>query len=815
MEFIINILDSFPSLNKLTQKHNITLELNNKEYNLKKLIIQQEAISIKENLPNLLFKVYAILNNKKILIGINHINFDSLNYDDKSSIIWLEFKKKIEENKKEINDINILFYDCIRLKIKIFQTKLIPKTDKKIKNNKSKLNLVSPNKQEKNNNKEKNNYIKDNNINVINSCRILNPSNNFLNSNLLKKKENKFDNVDENTIKNNGSKIKVLINEKIFNSILDKYQNLEIDPQKSISQECMKDLIIENDCILTDNNIFENYSYSTSLGDNLKKKNFTNIKKIENHKEKNNNINFIEIKNNNANSIIHNSIISPNKLNNIIKNILKNSNEEHKISNKINGKDSSFNNMEIIKENETFNNNSNSVRRLKAHHKKNKSFNKIEYNKKNNNGVSKKLKSNSKPKFNIKNKNNDINNNTSLSKENLINGCYTLNDFYNCKNIKNKINENTELEKNNKDISLKEIKLSSIEENTILTDLLISKKIKTNYKRNIEKNKEIISEDEKARNNEFLTFKKDYDLFYTSKFIKNIKNDLLDLEFNLAIDKSISLFILYYKEVNILYNNKKELMESIKNYTNKIEEENKKLSLLNNKKMKFEFKEKNKKLIKNSFLDIKNEILNQKKIFENIINNKISKKQKLKSILSLIIKIKPSLLNIIKNTNKNKKEEKNNNIKQINKSSSKISYKKEFKSSKIEDIIYNKKDSNEYLIEIKNNKIIKSNSKYNKKNRKKYMYKKNKSVKNKLAIKNNINKNLQKNNSINNLLSYENLNERNNLNYGISHNKDNKSGPINNIHLVHKNNIYEKDNNLIYYSTARTKFYNSNSEKLK
>ena len=299
--------------------------------------------------------------------------------------------------------------------------------------------------------------------------------------------------------------------------------------------------------------------------------------------------------------------------------------------------------MEIIKENETFNNNSNSVRRLKAHHKKNKSFNKIEYNKKNNNGVSKKLKSNSKPKFNIKNKNNDINNNTSLSKENLINGCYTLNDFYNCKNIKNKINENTELEKNNKDISLKEIKLSSIEENTILTDLLISKKIKTNYKRNIEKNKEIISEDEKARNNEFLTFKKDYDLFYTSKFIKNIKNDLLDLEFNLAIDKSISLFILYYKEVNILYNNKKELMESIKNYTNKIEEENKKLSLLNNKKMKFEFKEKNKKLIKNSFLDIKNEILNQKKIFENIINNKISKKQKLKSILSLIIKIKPSL----------------------------------------------------------------------------------------------------------------------------------------------------------------------------
>lgn len=93
MEYTITILDSFPSLNKLTQKYNILLELNNKDYNLKKLIKHQDSISIKENFNNLLLKVYAILNDKKTLIGINHISTESLNSYNKNSIIWLEFKK--------------------------------------------------------------------------------------------------------------------------------------------------------------------------------------------------------------------------------------------------------------------------------------------------------------------------------------------------------------------------------------------------------------------------------------------------------------------------------------------------------------------------------------------------------------------------------------------------------------------------------------------------------------------------------------------------------------------------------------------------
>ena len=144
MEVSISILDTFPSLNKLSQKNNLLLEYNNKEYNLKNIINQQEIFSIKENVSQISFKIYVLSNNNKILIGTNQLNIDSLNSENKPSIVWLEFKKK-EENKKEINDINLLFYDCIRLKIKYSKIKTIFKTDKKIKTNKSKIKFGSPN----------------------------------------------------------------------------------------------------------------------------------------------------------------------------------------------------------------------------------------------------------------------------------------------------------------------------------------------------------------------------------------------------------------------------------------------------------------------------------------------------------------------------------------------------------------------------------------------------------------------------------------------------------------------------------------------
>ena len=146
MEFNINILDSFPSLNKISQKNNLLLEFNNKEYFLSKLIFQQEIIIANKSLKKFYFKIFLLSNSKKILIGSNCLNQEMSKLDNNKSLIsWLEFRRKSQgNNNKEINDdINYIFFDCIRLKIKITLVKTIPKTDKRIKTTKSKIKIES------------------------------------------------------------------------------------------------------------------------------------------------------------------------------------------------------------------------------------------------------------------------------------------------------------------------------------------------------------------------------------------------------------------------------------------------------------------------------------------------------------------------------------------------------------------------------------------------------------------------------------------------------------------------------------------------
>ena len=830
MEFNINIIDSFPSLNKFAQKNNLILELNNKEYNLKKLITQQDIISIKENLSQILLKVYALSNNKKILIGLNQLNSDIFSSDKKCSIIWLEFKKKIEENKKEINDINLLFYDCIRLKIKISLIKTPSKSDKKIKTSKSKLKFGSPNDQRKSSQKAYNNEIKD--INLIKSCRIVNPNKYLLKSQTLKEniKVNNVGNVDENNLNVNTQKAKALISENKENQILEKFNNFEIDSQKSISHEYMKDLVLESDCLLTDNNIFGNHSLSNSQrGNNIKnineKINASDFKKKEINiniaKIKENNITDIKTNNNNCDIILQNSLICPNNFSKMIKNILK-SDEENK-NNNIFKRDTSFNNKKInIIKDESFNN-SNTIRKLKMQHKKNKSFNKIIYNNNNNNN-NKAIKNtkNNITKNNLKIKSNHINNNNnnSLSKENLLKECYTLNDFYNCKMIRNSFKEIKEIDKN-KDLSLVENKNKNDYNNTNLNELLISQMKESSTQNQIIEEDEIskdYNEDEKVKSDEFSSVKKDYDLFYTLKFIRSIKNDLLDLEFNIAIDKSLSLFILYNKDINNIYKRKNELINIIKNYTSKIRQIYKKIDKIDNIKRKNELKKKNDLIFKDPLSDLYNAKLHQKKIFETLIYDKINKKEKLKSIITSLLKKQTSLLDILnKDKDKNKKIENEEKI-IIKKIFGQSPSKGQYKSPKKNDNMIKKKESNELFFETKNekykNNIMDNNN--NKNNDKKVLKKKNKSVKNNLVVKTILNKNLEKNNSINNLLSYENLNKRNSVCSDKAYNKEYKSGEINNIHVVHKNVGNGKNNNKsIYYSTARTNFYSFNTGKFK
>ena len=829
MEFNINIIDSFPSLNKFAQKNNLILELNNKEYNLKKLITLQDIISIKENLSQIGLKVYALSNNRKILIGVNQLNLDIFSSDKKCSIIWLEFKKKIEENKKEINDINLLFYDCIRLKIKISLIKTPSKNEKKNKTSKSKLKFGSPNDQRKSSQKAYNNEIKD--INLIKSCRIVNPNKYLLKSQTLKEniKINNLGNADENNLKDNTQKIKALINKNKENQILEKFNNFEIDSQKSISHEYMKDLVLESDCLLTDNNIFGNHSLSNEQrGNNIKnindKMNVSDFKKkeikINIAKIKENNITDIKINSNNYDMILQNSLICPNNFSKMIKNILK-PDEENK-NNNILKRDTSFNNKKInIIKDESFNN-SNTIRKLKMQHKKNKSFNKIIYNNNNHNNNNNKAIKNTKnniTKSNLKIKSNHINNNNnSLSKENLLKECYTFNDFYNCKMIRNSFKEIKDIDKN-KDLSLVEIKNRNDYNNPNLNELLLSQMKESSTQNQIIEEDEIskdCNEDEKMKSDEFSSMKKDYDLFYTLKFIKSIKNDLLDLEFNIAIDKSLSLFILYNKEINNIYKRKNELTNIIMNYTSKIRQIYKKIDKIDNIKRKNELKKKNALILKDPLSELYNAKLNQKKIFENLIHNKINKKEQLKSIITSLLKRQTSLLdNMNKDKDKNKKIENEEKI-IIKKIFGQSPSKGQYKSPKKNDNMIKKKEPNEFFFETKNEKYKNIMDNNNKNNDKKVLKKKNKSVKNNLVVKTILNKNLEKNNSINNLLSYENLNKRNSICSEKAYNKEYKSGEINNIHVVHKNVGNIKTNNKsIYYSTARTNFYSFNKGKFK
>ena len=308
--------------------------------------------------------------------------------------------------------------------------------------------------------------------------------------------------------------------------------------------------------------------------------------------------------------------------------------------------------------------------------------------------------------------------------------------------------------------------------NVFMNNLLISHKTKL-------KESEIIKEEKINMSSEyedFISMKKDYELLYTPAFIKEIKKDLLDLEFNIALEKSISLFLLYNNHISLFFKQKKELLTIIKNYMKNIDFISKKQILLDAIKKK----EKNKLLLVDldSNINLKRNYLAQKNIFENLINDKINKKQTLKIIISILLKKNNNILDNLK-TNKNLENENlktniksNSTNKFIIKSPSRSINKTKIKSPQTT----KQKQKYEFMSEIKNKNSIFANKLINKKKAS--------------------NHNLKKNKSINYLVSLENINERN---IDKSTNKDSKP-------------IFSK-NNLIYYSTAKNKFYNAKYEQ--
>ena len=719
MEFRINILDSFPSLNKIQQKNNLFLEFNNKEYSLNKLINQQETIISKKSTLKLYFKIYFSYYNKKILIGINYINQDLIKFDNnKCFITWIEFRKKSQYNHKDINDINFLFFDCLRLKIKISLIKSLPKTDKRIKKSKNKIKLgaktpIIPK-------KENINFIfKNNDINIRNDDDNLDSYRN-IETNLLKSKSQE-ENVKINNEELDNQKVETNSN---LNKIIEKYDYLRLKSEESISHE-VKNLLIENDCLLTDNNLFDNYSYSISLGDNnIKNKN--KIDKENNKIIKNDNINY--------NYAPKNYFISINNF--------KSMNKQDKINNT-------------------------------SYNEENTENKKIEFMKSDIKNLNKLTKSNNndkkhEKKFKKLKTNNEMNKSNSIKAHNLLSekiyfNSNTYNNFYK----KNKINE---------EYNHFETNVNNDKNNDFSNNLLISNNIDPNKKSLIYVDKT----NEFREYEEFISMKKDYDLLYTPAFIKEIKKDLLDLEINIALEKSISLFLLYNSHISLFEKQKNDNFNKIKYYEDKIEILNKKIDLLNKFKRKNEIKEKNQKILKESnSINFKNNYLAQKNIFESLSNNKMNSKIILKSIINILVKRNPDILANINQNQKSVKQNEsinNNDTNSYNKCSVKspIKCSKKFKIKSPQ--IIKQKQKYEFMSEIKNKNSLFNNKLYHKKKAS--------------------NKNLKKNKSINYIVSLENIHERDSEKPNCKDIKENFS-----------------KNNLVYYSTAKNKFYNSNIEK--
>ena len=727
MEFNLNFLDSFPSLNKIPQKNNLFLEFNNKEYSLNKLITQQEIIPLKKSLSKLFFKIYFIVNSKKLLIGLNSINQESIKFDtNKIFTTWIEFRKIIPDNNKDINDINFLFFDCLRLKLKISLIKSLPKTDKRIKKTQSRIKLgaktpIIPKKADdkfklKNDNNEIN--IDNDDNNNLNSYR------NFDTNYLLKSKSQ------EENIKLVSEELEnIKVN---TNNIMEKYNNLRIKSEESISHEMKNLLQIENDCLLTDNNLLENYSYSTSLGDN-------------------NNKNIIKSRVENENKMISDIIKNDINYEFIPKNNLLSLNNYKSL----NKQEQNMNQM-----NDSLNDEIDTNKKTSSTKTKFKGISKlIKINNKKQDKKIKQIKNNNINKSNS-------NNIHSLIKEKIYFNSNTYNNFYKKNMINDENNHLDHLETNIYDNN------NNKNKNVFMNNLLISHK--TNLKES-----EIIKEEKINMSSEyedFISMKKDYELLYTPAFIKEIKKDLLDLEFNIALEKSISLFLLYNNHISLFFKQKTELLTIIKNYMKNIDFISKKQILLDAIKKK----EKNKLLLVDldNNINLKRNYLAQKNIFENLINDKINKKQTLKIIISILLKRNNNILDNLK-TNKNLENENlktniksNSTNKFIIKSPSRSINKTKIKSPQTT----KQKQKYEFMSEIKNKNSIFANKLINKK---------------KAA-----NHNLKKNKSINYLVSLENINERN---IDKSTNKDSKP-------------IFSK-NNLIYYSTAKNKFYNAKYEQ--
>ena len=666
MDININILDSFPSIEKLATNNNIILEINNKEYNLNKIITNNELITLYKASNKIIFKIYF---NNKELFGTYIFKIDKFkelfSLDGNSYVLWLEFKK---ENTNVNEEYNLIFYNSIRLKVKFIPSIALDdliiirkrSNDNNIKtiNNNIYENKLSSNTSLSN---DKAHFSIDTNINKDNF---------FLSSNNFYKKKYEDDlyrniteeslndnkninNINANINDHNNNRIKKIKSTKSnemkdnshYNSIVNKrmgsnnnsYKNrIKSSSKKRISNKTSNNLNKqENNFLLTENNFYLNHSYkfpkkiNKSLGTKnniLDSKN--NLNRMKTHKTPNKiNINIGEMNElKKAKSINHVKKVSDDSVrttiitnqNNIKQNIIVNLNGSY---NKNNTMNKNIKNKSV-KESDSIKQNNNNI-----YHTENQSN----------------LFNISKPLNMFNNNYINENSNNRYEKGQIESNNFKESDEKNKNSIDNDSNENDQLIKNinisNNSININEITINkdinNINDNQ---DNYLSEKLFFNEN-------EIFKEFNSIRNN--------FELLYSKAFINNIKKDLIDFEFNLALEKIMELFTCYNSEVEYLFYKNNILRNTLKHSEMKLKCIRKKINKLNNKKEELKLKQNRMIFLKESefyFIeDIKMQKITQKKLLESLIKNKMNQKLKLLIIFKEIFKKRKNLFNLQNN----------------------------------------------------------------------------------------------------------------------------------------------------------------------
>ena len=242
-----------------------------------------------------------------------------------------------------------------------------------------------------------------------------------------------------------------------------------------------------------------------------------------------------------------------------------------------------------------------------------------------------------------------------------VNNSANLNEFISLEDL-DKIENNINSDENSHLININNISIT----NNSLNDVTIS----NNNVINAEEDKDSyflnsIHYNEKESFKEFNSLKKNFDLFYSKLFIKNIKKDLIDLEFNLALEKILALFECYNNELEILYYKNINLRNILKNIESEIKILNKKSNKLDEKSEDLKLKQNRALLVRESEFhfneDLKMQKLIQKQILENIFKNSTNKRQRLLQIFKEIIRSRPELLEF-KNSEKKINHNNENNM---------------------------------------------------------------------------------------------------------------------------------------------------------